>query len=443
MAYTTADNNYSTARFIVGSSGQANYLTIATAITAAPANATIFLLPGTYTENITLDSGKNLSAYDCDALTPNVTIIGKITVTTATTVTISGIRLQTNSDFLLAVTGTLASIVNLNDCYLNCSNNTGISFTTSSPSAKINVNRCFGDLGTTGIGIFTDSSAGTLFFNYTKITNTGSSLTASTASAGNLSFVFSSIFSPITTSSTNAFSGLQSSFDSQTINQTAITLGGSGNGSLINSYVAGGTASAISVSSSLGISQTSIFSSNTNALTGAGTLVLSSLSFTGSSSGINVTTVTRNPTDAGFYYGIRTNTTPQAGCIGEQIRATVASGSALSLVTNTPKTITSISLTPGIWDVSVIGTFICAASTVTSNQVVSISTTTNTLGPNPGDDSIFGNFATGITSFGMSYSIPSYRISLSATTTVYYVAQSIFVTSTCTAYGRISATRVG
>ena len=116
MTFTHAlsTNNYGPAKFIVdASAANGTHTTIAAALTSASSGDTIFIRPGTYTENLTLKAGVNLCAFDCDDLTPNVTISGKATFTAAGTVTISGIRLQTNSDFLLAVTGSAASIVHL------------------------------------------------------------------------------------------------------------------------------------------------------------------------------------------------------------------------------------------------------------------------------------------------------------------------------------------
>jgi hypothetical protein len=54
----------------------------------------------------------------------------------------------------------------------------------------------------------------------------------------------------------------------------------------------------------------------------------------------------------GTYWGTQGNTAPSAGYLGQQIRATVVQGSAVSLTTNTPANVTSISLTKGIWDVT-------------------------------------------------------------------------------------------
>ena len=75
------------ARFIVSAGGAAdgaNYTTLASAYAAAVAAGapqTIFIQPGTYIENITLSAGINIAAFECDAMTPNVTIVGTLTAT--------------------------------------------------------------------------------------------------------------------------------------------------------------------------------------------------------------------------------------------------------------------------------------------------------------------------------------------------------------------------
>jgi len=104
------------------------------------------------------------------------------------------------------------------------------------------------------------------------------------------------------------------------------------------------------------------------------------------------------------------------------------------------KRVTSISLTAGVWDVSAIVQFGGGAITGTVYEG-SISTTSATRG-NRGDnanDTTTSPNATG----SCGTSIPAYRIVLTSTTTVYLVAFALFTVGTATAYGRISATRVG
>ena len=136
------------------------------------------------------------------------------------------------------------------------------------------------------------------------------------------------------------------------------------------------------------------------------------------------------------------STTTPTGKIGEYISATVASGSAVSLSNNTPANVTSISLTPGDWDVWVNGYFNGGATTTVGNLIVSISTTSATLNTANGNlavsqennELIFGGS-------GQSLNTGAVRISLAATTTVYFVAQAGFAVDTATAYGIIQARR--
>ncbi len=426
-----------TAKWIVDpTANRGTHQTIGAALTAASSGETIFIRPGTYTENLTLKVGVNLTAFTCDAFTPNVTIIGTCTLTTAGTVSISGVRLQTNSAALLAVTGSAASIVNLNNCFLNCSNATGITFSTNSASAAINIYNCQGNLGTTGIGLFAHSSAGSLLIAQSDFTNTGLSQQANTASLGILAIRKSLITNPITTSSTNAFVGETSTFSTVAQNVTAITMGGSGNQEIDICGVDSGSASAISISSTGTVFDCIIKSTNTNCITGAGAINYSGLLFS-SSSTINTTT----KTIAGTLQGSK-NTAPTSGFIGEQIRSYIAIGSTVPLTNNTAANITSISLTPGIWDVSGVWQFVAAATTSATVYSYSISPTSATLDA-LGDDSLTLSLTSAIVGYTPAFTIPSFRVTLSATTTYYLVAASSFSVSTMSCFGRLSATRVG
>jgi hypothetical protein len=313
------------ARFIVASSTSgtgANFTTIATAITAAVAtgiNSTIFIQPGTYTENLTLPANINLCSFLCDAFTPNVTIVGTITKTTVGSSSISGIRLQTNSAALLSVTGSAASIVNLNNCFLNCTNATGITFSVSNAAAKINMTNCGGDLGTTGIGLFAHSSSGTMNFYNCNFTNTGLSLAASTCSAGVCDAYYTLFNSATTFSGTSGFTWEYVGVFTIGINTTSLTAGGSNSQSTKWSRYNSGTASAVSIGGTLQMEFCDISSSNTNAVTGAGTLQGNSLNFTGSSSLVNTTTQTALP------LGISASWTPNVQINGSNTGITYTS----------------------------------------------------------------------------------------------------------------------
>jgi hypothetical protein len=442
MVQILPTNTFTTAKWIVSpTASNGTHTTIAGALTSASSGDTIFIRTGTYTENPTLKPGVNLTAFSSDDSlndTGNVIINGTCTLTTAGSVTISGIQLQTNSADLLIVSGSVASVVNLNNCYLNCLNNTGITFSSSSSSSAINISNCDGNLVTNGITLFNHSSAGLLGFDNSTMMNSGGSTTSSTVSSGILSMQYTEFSFPLTSSGTGAIGSSWCTHSTNAQNVTALTIGGSGNGSVSFGFFSTGTASSISVSSNLTIALSSFTCSNINTISGSGIISFYGLTNNTGTLTINVTT----QSNAGTLQGSR-NTAPTAGYLGEQIRSAVAFGSAVSLSNGVAKTITSISLTAGIWDVSILGTFVNGTTTLSTAEAVGISVNTNTMGPNPGDDSTFSNYSTPAAGFSPSLIVPAYRVTLTATTTYYFVSVASFTVSTSSVYGRISATRVG
>lgn len=275
-------------KFIVGdTSNGANYSTIAAAITAASAGDTIYIQARStaYTENLTLKAGVNLTAFVCDAMTPNVKIVGKLSFSSAGTVSISGIWLETNSDNFLEITGSAASIVNLSGCYLNCANATGIVFSSSSASAILRIVNCLGDIATTGISLFSHSSAGAMLIVYSRFLNSGNSTTASTCSGGNVTLRFTSLRHTITTSSTCVFLSEFCQHVTADISTVAITHGGVNSSALRHTYVESGTAIALTLSTQLNIQGCVINCGNANVVTGTGTAQFTAVHLTNSSDG--------------------------------------------------------------------------------------------------------------------------------------------------------------
>lgn len=139
--------------------------------------------------------------------------------------------------------------------------------------------------------------------------------------------------------------------------------------------------------------------------------------------------------------GETTTGSATAGNVGEYVEGVLASGSATPMTTNVPKTITSISLAAGDWDVSGVFYLLPAASTSITNMWVTNSTTTNTLDTTVGkfNQLFMAAIVPGTTSLGLV--MPTYRISLSSTTTVFLVGQATFTVSTAAGYGLIRARR--
>ena len=284
--------------------GNGNFTSISAALAYMVAksisNVTIFLRPGTYTENFTLPATINLAAWNCDALTPNVTIIGKITCTDAGSRSISGIRLQTNSDFALAVTGSAATVVNLINCYVNCVATTGISYTSSSSSSRIFLYTCSGNLSSTAATLFSASGSGKIFIWNTYILaaiGVGNSSTASTISSGQLTCENCNFEFPITGNGTSIVQFFQTVIFCSSNAATGLIFSGSGGNSyLINSYISSGSSTAltINVGGTLQVANSFINSNNTTAaISGSGVIQYSNISFGPTSNASTITTTTQ------------------------------------------------------------------------------------------------------------------------------------------------------
>jgi hypothetical protein len=338
---------------------------------------------------------------------------------------------------------------------------------------------------------------------------------------------YSSIRSPIVTSSNCVFLSEFCQHDTSDITQIAITHGGIGSSAIRHCYVFSGTASAISISTQLLAQGCVINSGNANIVVGTGTFIYTAIHLSNAADGnfsvsnqtvrslgqsVNVGTTNSGGTNAlqvlnnsdtasssanhnvqvagasagdatfqatilgqrtwtwgadnsdsdawvlslgsalgtannlrfdsngGQFKGYGSNTTPPAGFIGEARRSFVGAGSAVTIPLNTPTNITSISLTPGIWNVTCQAQFTDMGA-ANARVDLSINTTSATIGTD-GDNNIRSISQGGVGAI-LPISVQNYRIELSSTTTVYMVANLTLAGTSTTAYGRISATRVG
>lgn len=132
-----------------------------------------------------------------------------------------------------------------------------------------------------------------------------------------------------------------------------------------------------------------------------------------------------------------------AGSIGEVLNSVILVAATASVTTATPANITTLSLTAGDWDVSGDCAYVPASSTSITQLQCGIGTTTATI-PLPADGGLV-QFVTAANVFGANtavLAIPTVRVNLSATTTIYLVTNQVFTVSTMTAYGGIRARRV-
>ncbi len=285
FTHALATNNYGTAKFIVSASvANGTHTTIAAALAVASSGDTIFIRPGSYTEDITLVAGVNVCAYECDAFTPNVTIIGNTTASFSGTVSMSGIRFQTNSAVCLTFGGSSTMTVNLRDCYINCTNNTGMTYTNSQAGTVVNIDNCKGDLGTTGIVLFIKAGANsTLNFKNSFFTNTGASTTSTSDLAGTVNFEYCEYASPLVWNGGDVlmrYTNVDTSAQNVTcVNCTANTF----TAYFCNFF--SGSATAVISAAPLTMEFCSVSSTNTNAISGTpATFVGGNIGFTNTSS---------------------------------------------------------------------------------------------------------------------------------------------------------------
>ena len=294
MVQQLGSNTFGTAKWIVSpTASNGTHTTITTALASASSGDTIFIRPGTYTENLTLKAGVNLAAYECDAFSGQVTIVGKCSFSAAGQVGMSGIRLQTNGDYALEVSGSAASTIFMNECQVVTTNSTAINFTSSSASASINLYYCLITSNTNLM--YTSSSAGTLNLFWCGIG--GNSGSPNTASAGAVQIYNCYSANAFSFSGTVNFILFNSDVRSYSTNTTCVASTTSGAASISLCYFESGTATAITTTTPMEIWNCVISSSNAAAISGAlGTLSYGGLTFDGTSA---ITVTNQTPLDVG------------------------------------------------------------------------------------------------------------------------------------------------
>lgn len=157
------------------------YQTITAALAASTSGQTIFVRPGTYTENITLVAGVNLQAYESSGYSRSTVIQGTITASFAGRCTISGFNLLNVNADIVHVTGAAQTNLIIKDCLILQSANAGSHYfltSDSSGGAITYVFNCFGNL--TANGAYFNVSGGSVICDDCFFRNDGSSAVVNT-----------------------------------------------------------------------------------------------------------------------------------------------------------------------------------------------------------------------------------------------------------------------
>lgn len=296
--------DYSTAKgHLVDATGHGDFTTISAAITAASSGQTIFIRPGTYIENVALKAGVNLTAFGSDGLTTrlgsgtptsNVTIQGSVTASFTGNVTLFGLQLKTNGAAALIISGSGASEIFLTNCTVNANDATGMTF--NSTTCFSTFTNCY--FISSGANQLFDNAAGTIDFEFcifalspTGIPSNNSTTNILFHSCDMLGFNISGTGTIMVIACHWLYGG-----------NTLLTTSGSGTSSIVHSWLSSDTASAVSIGAGTTVIMdcVEVLSSNTNAITGAGTLQYGRISFHSGSSTINTTTQTAMPARIGI-----------------------------------------------------------------------------------------------------------------------------------------------
>jgi hypothetical protein len=140
--------------------------------------------------------------------------------------------------------------------------------------------------------------------------------------------------------------------------------------------------------------------------------------------------------------GLTAGTDAAAGVVGEYIFSTLTqAGAGITLTTGVIAAITSISLSPGDWDISAnIG--LKGTATSLTNFLGLISVTSASFAAI--DNGRIGGFGgtTNLNTFDVGFPLPTLRVNITSLTTYFMNIQTTFTGGTCTAYGTLRARRV-
>lgn len=130
-----------------------------------------------------------------------------------------------------------------------------------------------------------------------------------------------------------------------------------------------------------------------------------------------------------------------AGVVGEYVVSTNTTLTAMTAAVG--QDVTSISLTPGDWDVSGTMGFTPSATTTITNLKGSITATSATYNDNP-TTSISDYYAAIVSGISTTFykPMPKVRVSIASTTTIYLVGLAVFGISNLYVTGSIRARRV-
>ena len=155
-------------------------------IRAASSGDTIYVHSGTYTEDITLPAGINITGIPGQSRQGNAILVGKITQTATGTSTIANMRLQTNGDVIFDVGGSGVIQTSFMDCNLFLTD--GDCLTVNNANASPNFYDCNFHQTANSLDLFNITSCMTAKFFNCRVFNSGVTPGVSDIASGTVEF---------------------------------------------------------------------------------------------------------------------------------------------------------------------------------------------------------------------------------------------------------------
>lgn len=251
----------------------------------------VFIRPGTYTENLTIKPTVSLVNYSSDQNSALVSIIGAHTVSAGTNISCTGLVFENPSGSLFTATASPTFITFINCCFFP----QGATGFIVGSGCNMIFEGCVANLFSSSIGYFSITS-GAMSLIDCIFYNTIGSTVQNTVTSGNLIIIRSIFQAPITSSGACSLGWSYSQFETGDLSAACYNAGAniSSNTDIIFCEFTSGVAPAIiCASGNVTLLQNCTISSvNASAVTGAGELRYTPITFSGLTTTMTVTTQT-------------------------------------------------------------------------------------------------------------------------------------------------------
>jgi hypothetical protein len=156
-------NTYGFTKYVVSSNiGQGNFTSIQAAINAASSGNTVFIADGSYSENVTLKAGVNITSLSPSGYSQNVILSGNYVFSGGGDVTISNVTFNSSSIYNISFNGSSAGSLSLIYCGFIQGANNCVNYSNSNSSSTLTMQNCLGQVQSNVSTFLLSSSPGYL-----------------------------------------------------------------------------------------------------------------------------------------------------------------------------------------------------------------------------------------------------------------------------------------